>query len=468
MSVVARLMDTAPRPGQGEGLRVLAASGQLGNGIPEATLRAGLARRPHVIGADMGSVDPGPAYLGTGRMATAESVTRRDLRLVVQGARAAGVPLLIGSAGTAGAAPHVAAVLALLHGLAREDGVPLRVAVIHADTDRAWLKAQVAAGRVRAAGAAMPPLTAAEIDGAAHLVGQMGTEAFRRALALEPDVVLAGRACDTAIFAAVPLLLGYAPGPATHMAKIIECASLCCTPGGRDPMLGTLQGESFELESMDADRACTPVSVAAHSLYEQADPLAVQEPDGTLHLEAARFAAIDARRVRVDGARWEDARQPTIKLEGATWCGERAVMLAATADPAVIASRDLICAGVAAEVREVLGETPFDLRFRAYGAGASGLFPGAATAIAAPGEVLFLVECIAPDAGTARAAVGVAKQSLLHFGFPGRLSTGGNLAFPFTPPEIACGPAWRFSVYHIAECDDLAAAFPVELVRLGA
>jgi len=301
------------------------------------------------------------------------------------------------------------------------------------------------------------------MDASAHIVGRMGTEAFLRARALEPDIILAGRACDTAIFAAVPLLLGYPAGLATHMAKIIECTSICCVPGGRDAMLGTLHADGFELESMNPGRAATPVSVAAHSLYEQADPLAVQEPDGTLHLAAARFEAIDARRVRVTGATWQAAAQPTIKLEGAAWCGERAVCLAATADPGVIANRALIAEGVERAVREVLPGSALDLRFRAYGAGATGLYPGAA-ALPEPAELFVLIECIAPTADLAKAAVGVAKQSMLHFGFPGRLSTGGNLAFPFTPPEIAAGPAYRFSVYHVAECDDLAARFPVELV----
>ncbi len=467
MSVVARMLDRAPRPGAAEGLRVLSASGQLGNGVPEPALRAGLARNPHVIGCDMGSVDPGPAYLGAGKMATSETVTRRDLRLVIHGARQVGVPLLIGSAGTAGAAPHVQQVLAMIRAIAKEDGLSLKVAVIHADIDAAWLKGMVASQRVRAIGAAIPPLTAEEIDASAHIVGQMGTEAFLRALALEPDIILAGRACDTAIFAAVPLLLGYPAGPAMHMAKIIECTSLCCVPGGRDAMLGTLQGDGFELESMNPARAATPVSVAAHSLYEQADPLAVQEPDGTLHVAAARFEALDARRVRVSGATWEEATQPTIKLEGAAWCGERAVCLAATADPGVIANRDLITEGVARTVREILGDAEYDLRFRSYGAGASVLFPGAATGIADPGEVFFLIEAIAQTADIAKAVVGVTKQHTLHFGFPGRLSTGGNLAFPFTPPEIVAGPAYRFSVYHVTECDDLTAAFPVEMVSVA-
>jgi len=41
-------------------LRILSASGQLGYGIIEKAFRAGLERDLHLIGADMGSVDPGP------------------------------------------------------------------------------------------------------------------------------------------------------------------------------------------------------------------------------------------------------------------------------------------------------------------------------------------------------------------------------------------------------------------------
>jgi hypothetical protein len=65
----------------------------------------------------------------------------------------------------------------------------------------------------------MAPLSEADIAEVCHLVGQMGAEAFCRALHAGADVVIVGRACDTAIFAAVPALLGCAMGPAMHMAK---------------------------------------------------------------------------------------------------------------------------------------------------------------------------------------------------------------------------------------------------------
>ena len=74
----------------------------------------GLARKPDLIGCDMGSIDIGPTYLGKGEMATSPEATRRDLRKVLLAARELDVPLVIGSAGSAGAAPHLDATLALI------------------------------------------------------------------------------------------------------------------------------------------------------------------------------------------------------------------------------------------------------------------------------------------------------------------------------------------------------------------
>jgi len=75
--------------------------------------------------------------------------------------------------------------------------------------------------------------------------------------------------------------------------------------------------------------------------------------------------------------------------------------------------------------------------------------------------VFVMVEIIAETADAAKAVATVFKQFTLHHGFPGRISTGGNLAFPFTPPEVVTGPAYRFSAYHVMEVDDLPALFPV-------
>jgi len=305
-------------------MRILGASGQLGYGIPTPAFSAGLDRQPHLIGCDMGSIDIGPYYLGSGEMATAPASTRRDLKKVLHGALKHKIPLVIGSAGSAGARPHLDQTLALVREIASDDGLGFRLAVLRADVDRNVLKAALKTNGVTPIDD-MPALDDQDIDAAANIVGQMGMSAFQRALAAGVDVVIAGRACDTGIFAALPAMTGFPVGLAMHMAKIIECASLCCLPGGRDAILATLDHEGFELDSMAPQRRATPVSVAAHSLYEQSDPFTVHEPEGRLDLARATYRAIDDRRTRVFGARWEDAREHWVKIEGARKVGERAV-----------------------------------------------------------------------------------------------------------------------------------------------
>jgi hypothetical protein len=281
------------------------------------------------------------------------------------------------------------------------------------------------------------------------------------------DVVIAGRACDTAVYAAIPGMLGYALGPAMHMAKIVECASLCTTPGGRDALLGTLEGDSFIVDSMNPLRNASPMSVAAHSLYEQDDPYRVYEPEGTLHVDSARYQQVDAHRCRISGARWEPARQFTVKIEGAAKVGERALMLAGCADPRAIAAMKEILPAVEKTVRELTAKTvtePYQVYHRVYGI--DGVFNWPSPPATLPREVFVMVEIIAQTAEAAKSVATVFKQFLLHHGFPGRISTGGNLAFPFTPPEVVTGPAYRFSAYHVIEADDLPVLFPVSIEQL--
>jgi len=237
--------------------------------------------------------------------------------------------------------------------------------------------------------------------------------------------------------------------------------------GGRDSILATLDASGFELESMALQRCATPVSVAAHSLYEQSDPYTVQEPEGRLDLRQARYEAIDDRRTRVSGAEWIEADTHYIKLEGARRMGERAVLLCAAADPRFIARREENLREVAKVVEDLVCEdTPkdYDLRWRIYGTGGTSL-NGIPTA-AVPGEIFIMAECLAPTAERAAEVARTTKQYLFHHGFPGRLSTGGNLAFPFTPPEVSIGTAYRFNIYLLMRVHNLDALFPLEVETL--
>lgn len=466
MSAFERLRERFATAVERPSLKALSASGQLGYGVLEPAFRAGLERRPDFVGADMGSVDPGPNYLGSGQMATAEATTVRDLTLLLRGARESDVPLVIGSAGTAGARPHLEATLDLVRRIAAKEGLRFRLASVAADLDKAEVRSALTEGRLTPLGTNLPATTE-DVDASSHIVGQMGTEAFCRALETGADVIVAGRACDTAIYAAIPRLLGFPEAPAMHMAKIIECASLCCTPGGRDSMLAELDDDGFVLESMNPERRATPMSVAAHSLYEQSSPYIVHEPEGTLHLEEATYTAVDERRTRVAGAVWRPAQGWTVKVEAAAPAGERVILLAGSADPRFIAGLDEILPAVKAVVAEIAPprpEAPYDLRFRVYGIDGVGHWPSAPAT--PPREVFILGECLAPSLAEAETVAKVAKQYLLHHGFPGRLSTAGNVAFPFTPPEVAFGTAYRFSLFHVMAVDELVPLFPVTVEDL--
>jgi hypothetical protein len=442
-------------------VKLMSASGQLGYGVLKPAFERGLRHEPHMIGADMGSVDPGPAYLGMGKMATDPGMTRRDLTMLLEGARSLGVPLIIGTAGTAGAAPHLDAVLAIVRDIAAERGLSFKLASIRADIPKDRVLRAQRAGELTPLGA-FPAASEADIQESPYIVAQMDEAPMAAALEQGADVVIAGRACDTAIYTTVAMMRGHGRGLATHMAKIIECASLCCDPGGRDSMLATLDTEGFTLDCMNPDRHATPTSVAAHALYEQGDPFTVREPSGELDLSKAVYTALDEHRVRVSGASWRDTA-PSLKLEAAAAAGFRSVFFAGTSDPRVIARIDKIWAEVQAVVADLTGEDANAfLRARFYGLNGVVNWPTPPDPL--PREIGILVECIAPTREQAKSVITVTKQYFLHHGFPGRLSTAGNLAFPFTPPEVEVGPAWRFSLHHvmqIANGAELQNLFPI-------
>ena len=211
MSASLRVLDELSR--NGAKIRVHGASGQLGYGIPTPAFNAAIERKPHLIGCDMGSIDIGPYYLGSGQLATDPSATRRDLRKTIQAARRLNIPLIIGSAGSAGAASHLDQTLALVRDIAREDGLHFRLGVLRADIPKDTLKRAIAAGDVNGL-EGMPELDAAEVDAASNIVGQMGSSSFQRALAAGIDVrMITGDHTITA--RAIADELGLGPGVAT-------------------------------------------------------------------------------------------------------------------------------------------------------------------------------------------------------------------------------------------------------------
>jgi hypothetical protein len=116
-----------------------------GSGFREASLAEAMRLQPHATGCDCGSTDPGPYPLGAGATAFLRVPIKRDLRLMLLAARQAGIPLLPGSAGTAGGAPHVAIVKDILCEIAAEEGLRFlgRACAFHPQYERWPLSADL-------------------------------------------------------------------------------------------------------------------------------------------------------------------------------------------------------------------------------------------------------------------------------------------------------------------------------------
>ncbi|MGY8991633.1 MAG: acyclic terpene utilization AtuA family protein, partial [Rhodospirillales bacterium] len=306
-------------------IRVVSGSSSLGLGFHEDSLNRALALKPHFIGCDGGSSDPGPTYLGRGLSSSPLSAIKRDLRLLVLGGQKNKIPVMIGSCGTAGGAPHLDRVFGALKEIVKEEKLNLKVALIHSEQDKDYLKEKYRAGKIHELGNA-PPFDEDVIDRSERIVGCSGAEPFQKALEMGADVVLAGRASDTAIFASFPTLHGFPPGPAWHAAKILECGAASVkqrkTP---DCMFAWIRKDHFDVSPLDPDLACSPQSIASHSLYENNDPFEIKENAGTINLTKASYKAIDDRSVRVSGSQFIPAEIHTVKLEGAEFAGYQAI-----------------------------------------------------------------------------------------------------------------------------------------------
>src|ERR1700688_4411924 len=83
-------------------IRFISPVGSVGGGISGAALDEALAQGPHFIACDAGTTDAGPFSLGMGTPAFPREAVKRDLSLMLRAGRKANIPVIIGSAGTAG------------------------------------------------------------------------------------------------------------------------------------------------------------------------------------------------------------------------------------------------------------------------------------------------------------------------------------------------------------------------------
>jgi hypothetical protein len=431
-------------------------AGAIGAPFPDESISYAVSHKVDAIALDGGSTDSGPYYLGTGTSKMPREVVKADLRRLMKARQELGVPFILASCGTCGTNGSVDWTRDMCLEIAHEEGFRFKLALIYSEQDKEYLKTRLREGRIKPLPNA-PPISAEIIESCHHIVGVMGTEPIIDALTNGADIVLGGRATDTAIIAAVPLTKGIPAGPAWHGAKIAECGSQCSLDHSAGGVILHFDETGFEVEAAIPKGICTPYSVAAHMCYESANPYHLREPAGLVRTGNARYTALDHRRVRVEGATFDELPM-TIKLEGAGIAGYQTFIMAGMTDPRYIANIERwqarLVGYIEDRVAKILALTSgrdytVDVRrFGLDGVAGSGLPEGAPL----PREVEIMMIVTATTQEMATSILKLANAYVLHMPLTDEEEMP-SFAFPFSPAHTERGPVYQFMLHHVVEPD---------------
>ena len=378
----------------------------------------------------------------------------------------ANVPLVIGTAGTCGADDAVDWLLDITREIATETDQNVTVAILKSGQPVDRVINALDQGRIK------PLEPVIDIDHSVlqsciNIVALAGAEQIQAALNTGADIVIAGRATDTATIAALPLARGCHTGGAWHGAKIGECGALATTNPSSGTIMITFDAHGFTVEPMGQTARATPYTVSAHMLYENSNPLQLYEPGGYLDVTGAIYTALDDRRVRVTGSTWVPGDTYTVKLEGARCGGYQCVSLALIRQARYVQNIDTWTAAVEENCRQKAQERiegDFTLELRIIGLNAT---LGAQDLNAQIGsEVGVLGIVTAPSEMVAKEVAKMLNPYLLHLPLT-EDEEMPTFAFPFSPNEMNRGEIYEFCLNHVMELGDPMQAFSltVEQVR---
>ena len=302
-------------------------SGVLGLGFDLEALKNGLRRKPNIICIDGGSTDSGPHSLGSSTSKYSRSAIKSEWKTLMKAREEIKVPLLIGSSGTCGTDKMVDWMEEITTELAKEMGQSLKIAKLYCEQDKDFIKESFLKQNIYPLDP-NPSLDVEVIQGMTHIVALAGAEQIQECIQTGADIIIAGRTTDTAIISALPLMKGANSGGSWHGAKIAECGALCSNNPTSGVVLIEFDETGFTVEAMASNASCTPESVAAHMLYENADPFILYEPGGYMDVRNANYKQEDNGKVRVNGAKWCIADNYNVKLEGAKITGYQTSLLA--------------------------------------------------------------------------------------------------------------------------------------------
>lgn len=435
-------------------MKIVALNGLLGYGYDRSALYKAFEEKVDYLGVDAGSVDPGPYYLGSGNSFTERGAVKRDLEDALLLAIKNKTPFIIGTAGGSGSMVHVNWLRDIVKEVADEKGLKFKLGLIYTDVDKGYIIKKIKTNKVIPLGKQLK-LDENQVQKSVRLVSQIGVAPFIEMLKAGVDVIIAGRACDTAIYAAPCILNGFDSGLAFHMAKIMECGALCADPAAAsDVMQGYIRDTYFELRPPNPLRRCTTERVAAHTMYEQSNPYYIYEPDGVVDLRKSIYEQVDERTVRIKNSKFKESEKKTLKIEGVRSAGFRTICIGEIKDPYTILRIDELFRLALVFVHENIGggisKEDFSVRLRKYGDTTSGTGIG------------IIIDVVGKTQQIADTVCTLVRSKLLHSDYganeitPRRKSTAGNIAFPFSPSDIHMGEVFEFNVYHLVEVEDLS------------
>ena len=437
---------------------VLAAAGMLGSSFDKTGFYHALEQKPDVIGCASGTSDSGPFYPGAGKPRMNRKAAKRDLELMITEGVRRGIPVLIGSAGTAGADPNVDWLVEIAREIAAEQKLHFKLAEIKTELTHEQLRHYMEEGRLHPLEGA-PEFTDRDLDTLTRCISVIGAEPFIKALEEGAQVVIAGRSTDTSIYAAVPTMYGLGNGFAWHAAKVLECGTLASVfEKYHGSMLAWVREDSASIEPGHPEMAASPVSIASHTLYENSNPFRLQEPGVVLDTEAASYDQETDRRVKITGTRLISAPY-TIKLEGVKFEGYRRVAVAGVSDPLILKQFDTwleACEGETRnKIRAGMGLEPEDYRMRrlVYG---NPKDPDTEC-------VGVVFDIIAKNPEDADGIISNVWHTALHVPIREWEGAQSQTAFPFSPPTLMTqenGATYSFCLNHVIEVED-----PLETCR---
>lgn len=442
--------------------KVFVPYGALGTGISDEAFANGVAMKPDIISVDGGSTDSGPYYLGNGKCKYAREALKTDTRRMIVAAHKLHIPITIGSCGTCGVDEGVDFMEEICREILEEEGYTARIVKIYTEQSVNTMKDKLHAGKIKPLGTRVE-VTDQVLEGCNHIVAAAGVEPFIKALEEGADIVLCGRATDTAVLACMPILKGCSEAAAWHGAKVCECGALCSTNPQNGGVVLIVDETGFEVVATASNSTCTPYTVSAHLLYENSDPFFLVEPGVVVNTSEAVYTQRDNGHVRVENSRITKSDIYTMKLEGSGPAGYQTITLVGVRDRIIMKTPMDWLSRLETFSQNKLDKLGYDrnrysFTLRPYGYNA--VYGGQVPEGYVPNEIGVLLTVTADEQALATQIAKVMNPLLLHFEVEKNRPTP-SFAFPFSPAEVEKGKIYEFKLYHVLEMDD-----PFEMIRM--